>query len=166
MNKIFFKVYVIILLALTSCSTEPIEEAIDSKYKLASWTVNLPVDLNNDGISSLNLLDEITCSNDEVLVFNTQGNVLSNNAFNPEISIVFDKFTKNYQFNVECDVEGNIGLAANYTLSGDKIIFNNNMATIKGDKLIMIFKKAVNVYSKDFTQVLEEKDLTLVYHKQ
>lgn len=166
MNKIISSAYIAILLVFTSCATEPIEETIDSTWRLTAWNLDIPMDLNGDGVFSLNLLDEITCSSDEELVFNNQGAVISNNTFNPQVNVVFDKFSKDYQVNVECDTEGSIGMATNYMLSGDKIIFNNKAATIKGDELIMVFKEAVNVYNQDLTQVIEEKDITLVYRKQ
>lgn len=166
MNKIISKVYFVILLALASCATEPIEETIDSRYILASWTVNIPIDLNQDGVYSLNLLDEIACNYNEELVFNSLGDVVSNGTFNPQVNVVFNKFSEDYHFSVDCDTEGSIGLATNYTLSGDKVLFSNKVGTIKGDELILVFKKAVNIYNQDFSRVLEEKDLTLVYRKQ
>ena len=166
MNKIISCLYISILLVFTSCATEPIEETIDSTWRLTAWNLDIPMDLNGDGIFSLNLLDEITCSSNEELVFNKQGAVVSNNTFNPQVNVVFDKFSKDYHVSVECDTEGSIGMATNYELSGDKIIFNNKAATIKGDELIMVFKGAVNVYNQDLTQVIEEKNITMVYHKK
>ncbi|OEK07622.1 hypothetical protein A8C32_17655 [Flavivirga aquatica] len=152
-----------ISLIWVSCSSE--DDNIIGVWKLTTWSVDIPVDLNKDGATTTNLLDEVTCVNNETLVFDKRGIVASNETFNPEIDIVLlDKTDNEYFFNVICP-EGVIGTASSYTKEGDRVMINDRMASLNGNKLIRVFKNAHKIYNEDLTEVIATKDLTLIYTK-
>lgn len=167
MKKIVLVLVVIFLVFFTSCSIEPIEDvSFEGTWKLTAWSVNIPVDLNNDVISSTNLLDEIDCVINETLVFDNDGIVVSNLTFNPKVNIsLINSETNSYEFSVECDTEGVIATASSYTKSNNTIIINNRVSHIDDNELTMVFENAIEVYNEDFTAVIAIKDLTLVYTK-
>jgi hypothetical protein len=167
MRKLVSIVYTtIFLLVLSSCATEPIEQTIESTWKLTSWSVNIQADLNSDNKFNTNLLQEIDCINNETLVFDKQGIVTSNATFNPEITIaLLNDTTNDYVFDVVCDTDGVIGFASSYSISGNLVKIDDEIATINENQLIRIFDSAIKIYSEDLTQVIETRDLTLVYTK-
>jgi len=167
MKKIVLILITVALVFLSSCSTEPIDaESFQGTWKLTEWSVNIPIDLNNDIISSTNLLEEIDCVSNETLVFDNQGTVVSNLTFNPKVDIaLINASTNEYQFLVECDTEGIIASAASYTKNNNTIIINNRMSNINDNELIMIYENAIKIYNEDFTSVIETKNLKLVYTK-
>ncbi|HMC02096.1 MAG TPA: hypothetical protein VKN14_13750 [Flavobacteriaceae bacterium] len=155
------------ILFLASCTAEDIDDNtnIVGLWKLTTWTIDIPVDLNNDNSFSINLLDEISCDNNETLVFDNKNIVSSNDTFNPNINIALMSNEK-YVFNVECAV-GSIGFATSYSQINNSIIeFNNVEATIIGNKLSWVYENAIKIYNENFTEVVETKDLILIYTKQ
>ncbi|MEJ2112847.1 MAG: hypothetical protein P8X62_03775 [Flavobacteriaceae bacterium] len=160
-------IILIAILFLTSCTAEDIDDNINviGAWKLTTWTIDVPVDLNNDTIFSMNLLDEVSCDNNEILIFDTKGIVSSNHTFNPNIDIALISNEK-YIFNVECGV-GTIGFATSYAqIDYNTVQFNSIESTINGNKLSTVYKNAIKIYNEDFSEVVEIKDLTLIYTKQ
>ena len=167
MKKIVLVLLVISLVFFTSCSTEPINDAFfQETWKLTEWSVGISMDLNKDMVSSTNLLDEIDCGNNETLVFDNQGTVVSNLTFNPKVDIsLINASTNAYDFFVECDREGVLSSASSYTKNNNTIIINNSVFNIDNNELTVVFENAVDIYNEDFTAVVATKDLTLVYTK-
>jgi len=60
------------IIILTSCTSDDSVEnsSIMGAWKLTEWNVKTPLDLNNDGIASTNLLTEFGCLDGSELVFN------------------------------------------------------------------------------------------------
>ncbi len=166
MNKLFF--LLCFALFLTGCSEEDSGDiSIVGTWKLTAWNVADGFDINDDGIASTNILDEIECTNNETLIFEANGVVASNKTFNPEIAIILQEgTTNNYMFNVTCDKQGVIGFATTYSQNIDTVTFNDKESTIIGNQLFCVIKDALKIYNEDFTEVLATKDLTLVYTKQ
>ena len=156
------------LLLFTSCYQDADDDlTVEGVWKLTAYNVADGFDLNNDGLANVNLLDELSCSNNETLVFQSNGIVTSNQTFNPAIQISLVMGTPDtYFFNVSCDDVGIIGLAAQFTLKGRLILIDDRPATLAGNTLTRIFNDALKVYNQDFTQVVATKDITLVYTKQ
>jgi hypothetical protein len=164
MKSIFF---IITLILLVSCSNETIDMSAVGSWKLTGYNVATGLDINNDGIKSVNLLHEFDCENNETLTFELNGVVSSIETFNPEIKIVLvDEAINEYAFNVTCDLEGVIGFATSYSQNGNEVTYNNKSATIYNDELSVVFKDALKIYNSDLTQVIATEDLTLVYTKQ
>ena len=170
MKKFVLTLLFAILVFLTSCSIEPVEELsfefFEGTYHLTEYSFDVPADLNNDTNYSSNLLEEIDCENNETLVFDKQGLVYSNFTFNPliEVALVNTSLSE-FDVDVICDTEGLIGTASSYSKSGNIIKIDDRIATISGNNITMIFKKALNVYNQDKSLVIGTKDLKLVYTK-
>ena len=160
----------IVASVLTSCSNEPVDgSSVVGNWKLTEVNIFLPngFDINNDGVRSTNLLDEIDCANKEVLTFDKNGVMQSNLTFNPDVDIyLLDAAKQDYAFSVHCDVEGAIGYATSYIQEGETIKYNNRSAIQDGNHLYMTFKSAIGVYNEDGSKMLALEDLNLVYSRQ
>lgn len=158
---------VLVALALVGCSSDADDDAINGVWVLTEWNIANGFDINNDGVVNINILNEIACVNNETLVFDTNGVVTSNNTFNPSVNIALANGTSNnYLFNVECDQEGVVSFASNFTTNGKVVLINDAVATLNRNKLSRVFINAIKIYNENFTQVLATRDLTLVYTKQ
>ena len=136
-------------------------------WELTTWTLQIPIDLNDDAISSINLLDEALCDNNETLTFDTNGTVSSDMSYNPQVTIsLTNGTTNNYVFGVLCDTDGSIGTFGTYTQNNNIITLFETTATINGNQLTIVYEDAIDIYNEDLTEVVETKDLTLVYTKK
>jgi len=171
MNKFLFNLCIIgVLVCFTSCSTEDTEDsevsAIIGVWELTAWNINGGFDMNNDGVASSNLLNEIDCSSNETLVFDKNGVVSLNTTFNPDLKIaLLDETSDAYRFEVTCDTEGVISLATEYSFNNVALTIGENEARIDNNKIFIVFEDRLKIYNEDLTEVLDTKDLTLVYSK-
>ncbi|WP_298238838.1 hypothetical protein [uncultured Algibacter sp.] len=167
MNKLFFTL-VLSCLFLVSCSGNDInDDPLLGVWKLTEWNIADGFDIDNDGFVSTNLLNEINCSYNETLLFEPNNIVSLNTTFNPKLEIAqLNNSTNEYSFNVECDTEGVVSLATFYSKEGNSVIFGESEAVINGNQISIVFKESIEIYNEDFTQVIANKDLTVVYTKQ
>lgn len=141
--------------------------SVEGAWKLVAYNVIDGFDINNDGIKSVNILEEIGCANNEVLVFESTGVVSINASFNPLIQIrLLNETTNEYAFNVECDIEGVISFATSFSQKGNAISFNNHDALLSDNQLYIVFEDAFEIFNEDYSKVLAREDLALVYSKQ
>jgi hypothetical protein len=172
MNKLFFNLMVMLwLVGFTSCSSDDNQVSNSNPligvWHLTAWNVEGGFDINNDGTVSSNLLNEIDCARNETLFFDDNGVVSLNTTFNPDLEIVLLNPEMNlYSFEVGCDTEGVISLATSYTRSESVIYMGETEAFYDGNEITIVFEDRLNVYNSDFTEIVETKDLTLVYKKQ
>ena len=172
MNKLLlYLCFASVLVFFTSCSSDDVQDsnnnAIIGVWKLTAWNVDEGFDINQDGVVSNNLLNEIDCTRNETLFFDDQGVVSLNTTFNPDLDItLLDESTREYSFNVACDTEGVISLATTYTIDDSIIMIGESEATIQDNQIFLVFEDRIKVYNEDLTQVVATKDLTLVYTKQ
>ena len=125
------------------------------------------LDINKDGFADTNLLNEIDCTNNETLIFESNNVVTSNKTFNPDIKIALINGTTNeYVFDVECDEEGIISFAATYSRSNNQIFINESEAILNNNQLTRVSENAINIYDEGFSEVIATKNVTLVYIKQ
>jgi hypothetical protein len=168
MKNLFF-IFCMASVIFTSCSSDggDGDTSIVGTWKLTTWSINMPLDLNNDGVSSTNLLDEVGCTNNETLVFEANGVISSNDSFNPKIAVILlDDTANDYVFDIVC-AEGVIGFATSYTQTNDNtVVFNDKESTISGHQLSCVYEDAIKIYNEDLTEVVATKNLTLVYTKQ
>lgn len=160
----------ILLVSFTSCSTDDTQDSNDSSivgvWTLNAWNIEDGLDMNNDGITSTNLLDEIDCSRNETLFFDKNGVVSLNTTFNPDLNIsLLNSETNTYNFDITCDTDGIVSLATEYTIENSMITIGESVAEIEGGQIFLVFEDRIKIYNEDFTQVIETKDLTLVYNK-
>ena len=173
MNKLLLNLCIAFaLVCFTSCSTDNDDDLINADiigvWELTAWNVDGGFDINNDGTVNTNLLNEIDCSHNETLRFDNKGFVSLNTTFNPDIDIaLLNETTREYSFNVTCDTEGVISLATAYTRVENTIMFGNSEALLEDNQISITYRDRIEIFNLDITpQVVETKDLTLVYTKQ
>ncbi len=136
-------------------------------WELSTWTLQIPIDLNDDGISSINLLDEALCDNNETLKFETNGTVSSNMSYNPQVLIkIINGTMEDYIFEVVCDMDGSVSSVGTYTQNNELISLFGTIATINGNQLTIVYENSIYIYNEDLTEILDTKDLNLVYTKK
>lgn len=164
LGLLFFSVSVLVC---SACSEAGVKHPVIGSWKLISWSTEIPIDLNSDGIFSTNLLDETSCKANEILTFDKERLVISNNTFNPDITVSLkDGASDKYSIKETC-AEGSIGFATEYTQINDQSVrFNNTVAGVYGSKLTIVYKNTVKVYNKALTEVVATRDVTLVYEKE
>lgn len=151
----------------SACTDDDINNPIIGNWKLTSWSIGIPIDINSDTEFSINLLDETQCNPNETLSFDKNGLVTSNDTFNPEIQVSLEEGTSDNYIVKEVCAEGIIGFATEYTQVNDQSVgFNNVVAVTNGTTLTVVYKDAINVYNEALTEVISKKDLTLVYEKK
>ena len=167
MKRILFSTLVFSFL-VSACSNDDSDvSSVEGVWKLTAYNVADGFDVNSDGIKNINLLNEMECLNNEVLVFESNGSMHSSSTFNPVIQIyTLNEVTNEYAFNVECDIEGVISYATSYSQKGNTITFNNHNASVSDNQLYIVFEDAIEIFNSDFTKILAREDLTLVYAKQ
>ena len=163
-------IIVLILTAVfgSSCAKNESEKvSIVGIWQLTTWTIQVPIDINGDMVKSTNLIDEAVCANNETLVFDDSGTVSSNMTYNPKVTVyVLNGSMDDYIFDIACDTEGTIGLSGSYSQNGSNISLFNTNAVISGNQLTITYANAIDIYNEDLTEVLETKDLTLIYIKR
>lgn len=140
--------------------------SVEGEWILSEYNVAAGFDINKDGEKNVNLLKELDCLNNEILIFETTGTVSAVSSFNPDIHISLAQDTNEYIFDVSCDNEGIIGWATSFSQNGETISYNNATATVINEELHVVFKNAFNIYDINNTQVIETYDVIMVYTKQ
>ncbi len=168
-NNSLLVILFLVFIFYNSCSNDEDsnQTSLVGTWELTTWTIGIPIDLNNDSVASSNLLDEAGCANNETVVFEIDGTVSFISTYNPTVNIsLIGETSETYLFDVQCDLDGTIGLAAPYDQNGDTVTFLNNTANINGNQLTIVYQDAIDIYNEDFTQILTRKDLTLIYSKK
>jgi hypothetical protein len=151
----------------SACSKDDVKNPIIGNWKLTSWSIKIPLDLNSDATFSTNLLDETICEVNEILSFDKNGIVTSSDTFNPELKVRLKNGTSDVYMITETCAEGSVGFATEYEQINDQRVgFNGVFAVVTGTKLTVVYKDAVMVYNEALTEVVATKDLTLVYEKR
>lgn len=169
MKHLIFFLSFFIALSVQSCSKDNEDQFTNDligSWKLTAWNVEDGFDINKDGVADTNLLNEIDCPNEEVLVFDNNGIVSSDNTFNPTLKIALTSTIESrYSFNVECS-EGIVGFSTNYSQNNGSVIIQERVASLDNNQLTRVFVGAIKIYNEDYTQVISTRDLTMVYTKQ
>lgn len=172
MNKLLLNLCIACALVnFTSCSSDDMQDSDNSSitgvWTLTAWNIDEGFDFNNDGTVSTNLLSEIDCSQNETLFFEKNGTVSLNTTFNPDIDIaLLNEENNEYNFNVTCDNEGIISLATSYTVNDSIVMIGETEAQFDGNQITLVSEDRIKIYNEDFTEVVETRDLTLVYFKK
>lgn len=151
----------------SSCSNQDDKNAMVGNWKLIAWTVGIPFDLDAEVTPSSNFLDKTACKVNEILTFSINGIVTSNDTFNPEITIRLKDGSSNIYLVKEMCAEGSIGFSTSYdTVDKNHIELNGAVGIVKSNKLTLVYIDAFKVYNEALTEVIDHKDLTLVYVKK
>ena len=140
-------------------------DSVIGEWQLLSYSFGIDMDINGDSVMSRNVLDETQCDNNETLTIKSNGTLNTTRTFAPKITV--KKVDNNYNVNVEC-LKGSIGFASSYKLFGDKLKLDSGDFYVfsDGEQLIRTFKDYVKVYNQDLSQVVETKDIIMIYVKK
>ena len=180
MKKITALITFLILFTAFTCENEPLEgdfvldsdsiETIQGTWKLTSWIGEEPIDLNNDGASSLNFLEEMNCYQNETMLFNADNTGVINSTTYAEIEMELEVgTTDSYNFTVNCisEIENT---DFSWTQNGNTISVTDEYNdtydfSLNGNQLSIIIPDGFFAANEDFT-VTTIQDLTFVYTKQ
>lgn len=150
-----------------SCCKDDVTNPVLGTWKLSTWTIDIPFDSNSDGKSSTNYLNYTNCSVNETLKFDSNGFVTSDETFNPELTISLkDGSSNEYMVNEICS-EGEIGFSSSFDQpDGSQLMFNDAEGIIQNKELTVTYPQAIKIYNESLTEVLETRDLVLIYKKE
>ena len=167
MKNILITSILICLLGLSMSCSEKKDSQIIGVWKLTTRTINIPFDVNNDGLYNNNLIEEVECNPIETLTFDNNGTVYSGNELSSELTFFKQTNPVTYGINVTCDESAIISFASEFNIiSTDTIQISARNYIVNDTTLATIFENAVEIFNKDFTEILETRDLTLIYSKQ
>lgn len=150
-----------------SCCKDDVENQVIGTWRLASWSVEIPFDSQVNGNDNTNFLNYTNCEVNELLRFDANGIVTSKNTFNPQITIsLLDGNANDYAVNEIC-AEGEIGFSSEFEQPDDtRIIYNGGEGKVLNNELTVIYPKAIEIFNASLTEVVERKDLILIYKKK
>jgi hypothetical protein len=135
-------------------------------WKLVGYSIGEAHDINDDGVSHINLLNELNCENKEVLKFETTGIVSSSASYNPTLDVSKRVLDDSYVFHAECP-EGVIGFATDFQQISDATFrFNGREFTIVDNMFTLVFIDDIKIYdNNNLSEVIETKNVVLTYSK-
>ncbi|WP_179334489.1 hypothetical protein [Winogradskyella costae] len=167
MKKIASAFLLIVLLSSAVSCSDNNEHHVIGVWLLTTRTIDLPFDVNKDGVSNENLIKELDCNTKETLTFENNGTVFSGNEFSNPLKYYKEEGTNEYKIISDCNTEGIISFASEFQIIEETTIkISNRDYVLSGDTLTTIYKNSVKIYTEDFSEVIETKDLKLIYTKQ
>ena len=151
---------------ILSCSKD--EDPLLNAQVVGSWKLTelrspIAFDINGDNIANANLLEELSCSNNEELSCDALGNVQSVYTYNYSHRIA--RVSANlYKHEVECGEEL-LAWATDYISEDQDIYFLERKSYIKGNQLFTRYESSIDIYNADYSQIIDSIDLTMVYTK-
>jgi len=153
-------------IAFTSCSTEAIDETstILGQWKLTSWKVNSPIDLNNDGV--FNSEFSAGCLSDSNISFIDA----SNGTIFYSSSVTYNTRMENGQqvLMISCSTRDDIiPSLVSYTINNNSIIVSNNeeefVLTLNDNKLSMHVPNGFVAKDIETLETTITRDITYVF---
>jgi hypothetical protein len=167
MKKSHLALYLILpLIFCTSCSTEAIDEtsAILGQWKLTSWKVNTPIDLDNDGISNSEF--SAGCLSDSAISFIDP----SNGTIFYSSSVTYNTRMENGQqvLLTACSTRDDIVPSlVGYTMTNNTITLNSNgeefLLTLNENTLSMHIPNGFVAKDIDTSETTISQDITYVF---
>lgn len=163
-KKIFLLLFVGVF--TLSCSNEESEQEVSliGEWELTEWRIGIEADINNDGVSSFNLLNEIECNSQELITFDAENNISLIVEENPKLFLTENSETGEYQFHLTCS-EGVIGTAATYTFENDTVEAFNSTYLKDNNVLTETIEYAIEIYNEDLTEAIGLLNSVKVYTK-
>ena len=143
---------------------------IEGTWLLTAWIGTEGLDLNNDGVESLNFLDEMDCYTNETLVINTNGTAVATSNSYAEISYTIEVgTTDSFTYTIDCIAETEVSNST-WTQSGNIVTFTDGTGestdwTLDGNELSILIPSGFVSFSEDGTSTTIQ-DLIFVYTKQ
>lgn len=180
MRKLVVSLFVLTALVFTSCESDDDGSSssnIQGTWKLTAWNSVESFDLNNDGVASTNLLDEMDCYNNETIVFaNNVATAISTSYADITAEIVVGT-TNEFNYSIDCEqefssddaiftVNGNTVTITTTEMFDGEVSENVLVATINGNTLSFVVEEGLYIYNDANFDTVVEQDLTFVYTKQ
>ncbi len=180
-NFKIFSIIVLFSLAITSCtiSDEPLDAVLSSQintggtiptsivgtYKMTAFNTSVPTDLNNDGISSTNQMNETICFDNTLLVLNSN-NTFTANTKGVDINTTTIPNTMTCLFEPDTvgtyTVTGNV-LTTTYIENG---VTYHDTVTISGNTIVSTTNNGSIVGLSGGNPVYLTATITIIYTKQ
>lgn len=168
---------ILMVLAFAACDNEPVDPVIKPEdflieldvvgtYKMTAYNTSIPTDLDKDGTTSINQMDETTCFSESYIIVN-EDNTFSGTI--KGIRIVSDGTTKTLDCIYGSDIIGtweinDSTLILNYTVNNTPVALQCN---VSGNKLIRKINNGEIVAMTSSQQpVYLSADIEIVYTKQ
>ena len=158
--------------ALGDCTNDTVpNEGIVGTWLATSWISDEPVDINNDGEESTDLLAEFDCYNNETLVFNADntGVMMSTSYADVEFEIETGT-TDSYIYTVDCIEEvDNTNFTWTQNDNDITIIDEFDMETVwtlNGNQLSTLVPQGFIAFDSNDATVTVSQDLTFIYIRQ
>ncbi|WP_152611445.1 hypothetical protein [Psychroserpens damuponensis] len=155
---------------LGDCTIDNEEPAdVTGTWLLTAWNGTEPIDLDGDGVESINFLDEMDCYENETIVFNTDGTgVTMSTSFASFIFDIVVGTTDEFSYTIECEFEDE-NTNFTWTQNGNIVSTSDGTdttdLTLNGNELSIFVPEGFLAFSSDFTATTTQ-DLTFVYTKQ
>lgn len=150
-----------------SCSSNDEDSKIEGTWQLTTRTTGISFDVDNDTNYSENLVEEIDCNDSETLTFKADGTVSSGSEYATKIVYFKYRDSDNYGIQVECNEDGMISFASVYDkIDADTVVISGRNYHLNAKTLTTVFENEIAIYNEDFTEVIETRDLKLIYTKQ
>ncbi len=187
--KFYFKLITLsLLISVFSCDNEPLtdfdltnppqnnggtnpsgEVSIVGTWKMTAWNVPEGQDINQDGITSNNLLDEMDCYNNETILFNSNNTAVSTSTSYADIELNLVVGTTNeFDYSITCVPEIET-TDLTWTQTGNIVTTTalgaSTNLTLNGNELSFLIPEGFTVVSDDSSTTVIQ-DLTIVYTKQ
>ena len=174
---LFILCLVTISIGFTSCGDDDTvdESNLIGTWKLTEFNTQQAYDINYNGTSSSNLLDEIyevnamsdlNCMTNELLTFNTNNTVLISNSTDFDFGVYI--YDGQETFDIDCD-EFSSSETITYSQNGNEVTIDiddeNTIVTVNGNQLSFVLSEYLYTYN-EVTNEETYDDVTLVYIKQ
>lgn len=159
--------YILSLLALllfSNCTKEAQNDDLIGRWTLTYASIGAEVDINNDGVYSMNLLDEIDCNFVQTIEVQDNGLISLTSSQTPFYHIVKNS-EEEYNISVTCN-EGILSSIDEYTREGNMIHWLDGNYNLEGKTLTNNSGSKLEVYNEGETEVVETKTVTLIYKKE
>ena len=155
---------------LGDCTNEQTTEGLVGTWLLTAWLGEEPIDLNNDGVESINFLEEMDCYSNETIVFNSDNTGTATSTSYAEFEFIIEVGTTNsFEYTITCIDETEI-TNATWSQNGNIITISDEFGetewTLNGNQLSIFVPSGFFAFNSDDAEVTTIQDLTFVYTKQ
>ncbi|WP_395052058.1 lipocalin family protein [Flavobacterium sp.] len=149
----------------STVTNPPVNPTIAGTYLLTAFNTSVPTDLNGDGTSSINQMNETTCLNNSLLTLNSNNTFTANGAsIDIDLTITPNTITceNDPAFTGTWSLAGNL-LTVTYVESG---ITYTDVFTSSGNTLVITEQNGQVVGTANGSPVFLTADISAVYTKQ
>ncbi|WP_299228742.1 lipocalin family protein [uncultured Psychroserpens sp.] len=147
------------------------DEDIVGTWLATSWISEEPVDINNDGVESTDLLAEFECYNNETIVFNANNTgVIMSTSYADVLFEIEVGSSDTYIYSVDCILEDE-NTSFTWSQNGSQITIVDELDiesvwTLEGNQISTFIPQGFIAFNIDDASVTTSQDLTFIYTKQ